>query len=160
MWTGFATPSHHTDRATICRDGEGGYLLTNEMELSSVKLDSVTVQKFLSTLMVPCPMPDAKAFGRSQEVLDWHFGGCSTDDYPAMIVEIEWDNGSVTTLSTHSNHAHLLPWKIESENTVESYLPDISMTLSELLPDSFLSQKRLASSDAIFAYRDHRNRVG
>lgn len=151
MWTGFATPSQHTNRAPICRCIDGEFSVTDSMTQESANVAQSIVQEFLSTLLIMCPKPEPLLFGRSQNELDWHFGSLTTDDYPAMIVEIELYDASILKLSTRSNHAHLLPWTIEFNSVVESFHPGISIALAAMLPEGFLFHDRLASSEVEFS---------
>ena len=82
--------------------------------------------------------------------MDWHFGGCHTDDYPAIRIRLEFENQFLVELSTSSNHAHLLPWEIKTEDERTSFNPQMSICLAKLLPDDFLFRNRLLESSGIF----------
>ncbi len=149
-WTGLACPSQKCNRLTIQRSSGDGYVAFDEMDQNSYPIEARLINGWLDAIRLECPSIEPTLFGRSQDELDFHFGGCSTDDYPAMKLRIEFAGAHFLEMSTNSNHAHLLPWTIHDPNERTSFNPQISIRLAELMPAGFLFRERLFDSSAFF----------
>ena len=149
-WFGFAVPPHQSNRLDISKRNSFSFEAFDGMSQSSHMIPSKLVEDFLRSIADLSESPDPKRFGQSREALDWHFGGCHTDDYPAMRIRLEFENQFFVELMTSSNHAHLLPWEIKTEDERTSFNPQMSICLAKLLPDDFLFRNRLLESSGIF----------
>jgi hypothetical protein len=149
-WTGFARPSQKCDRLVIQRSSEDQYLAYDAMNQISYPIESHLIKRLLDAIRLECPSIEPTLFGRSQDELDFHFGGCSTDDYPAMKLRLEVADDRFVEINTNSNHAHLLPWMIHDPDERTSFNPQISIRLAELMPVGFLFRERLIDSSTFF----------
>ncbi|MGV3607193.1 MAG: ankyrin repeat domain-containing protein [Planctomycetaceae bacterium] len=149
-WTGFARPSQKCNRLTIQRSSGDGYAAFDEMNQIFYPVESHWIKGLLDAIRLECPSIRPTLFGRSQDELDFHFEGWTTDDYPAMKLRMELANNKFIEMSTNSNHAHLLPWTICDPNERTSFNPQISIRLANLMPDGFLFRERLTDSSNSF----------
>jgi len=79
------------------------------------------------------------------KVLSEIFRCCHTDDYPGVKVTILYDDGSRTTVSSHSQSEFMLPWKVEGGSaTVETFNKNISVALAALLPKKATNRERIS----------------
>lgn len=113
-------------------------------------IEARLVNEWLDAIRLECPSIEPTLFGRSQDELDFHFGGCSTDDYPEMKLRLEVAKDRFVEIKTNSNHAHLLPWTIYDSYERTSFNPQISIRLAELMPVGFLFRERLIDSSVDF----------
>lgn len=149
LWRGFATPPMTSNRLLISRDSHKGFVAHDEINEEYFTVSGAIVQDLLESLLVDCEEPDAKTLGRSDEEVQWHFGGCTTDDYPQVRVEICFENQQIVLEST-SNHVHLLPWTIHAAEEVKSFNPAISKSLALMMPAEFLFRERLLTGENVW----------
>lgn len=149
-WTGFARPSQKCNRLVIRRSSEDRYAAFEAMNQLSYPIESHLINGWLDAIQLECPRFEPTLFGRSHAELDFHFGSCCTDDYPAMKLRIELAGAQIVEMNTHSNHAHLLPWAICDPDERISFHPEISIRLAELMPVGYLFRERLLDSSAVF----------
>ena len=69
-----------------------------------------------------------------------------TDDYPKMIVRIEFEDKSTRLVSTDSQHPFMIPWRT-GESGSKTYNAHISLALMNLLPEGFVNRGRLTAEN-------------
>lgn len=146
LWRGFGTPPSRSNRLLISREPPTGFVAHDEIHEEHFTFSGALVHDLLESLSVVCKEPDAKLLGRSKEEVQWHFGSCTTDDYPQVRVEICFEHRQIV-FDTISNHVHLLPWTIRTPKEVESFNPAISKSLAQMMPAKFLFRERLLSGE-------------
>jgi hypothetical protein len=67
-----------------------------------------------------------------------------TDDYPAVGVDVVFEDGSRLSAESTSQWTYMLPWKVEGG--ADTYNSDISRAVSALLPPRTVNKDRLAGS--------------
>lgn len=107
------------------------------------------INDFLHSLSTRREKPDPSLLGCTDDEAEWQFGGCTTDDDPQFRVEVCFDNQPIV-LKTGSNHAQLLRWKIDAIDESVSFHPDISTSLTTMMPDRFLYRERLLSGKRVW----------
>jgi hypothetical protein len=68
------------------------------------------------------------------------------DDYPGVSVEVEFEDGSKMSATTHSYYVFMIPWQVAGQNG-ETYNADISRAVAALLPNKAVNKERLGGSD-------------
>lgn len=147
LWTGFGPQAF--GRVVLRPDENGAWTALDELALAQFTLPQEWIVRLMTAIDDVVTKPEPVRFGRTADELDWHFGGCTTDDYPTMLVELHFEDREVLRMQTSSNHAHLLPWTVESNGRLDSFNPEISIALAALLPDGWLFKERLQLSDGI-----------
>jgi hypothetical protein len=69
-----------------------------------------------------------------------------TDDYPKMIIRIDFEDKTTRSVSTDSQHPFMIPWKAD-ESGSKTYNAHISLALIELLPEKFVNRERLTAEN-------------
>lgn len=150
LWTGFGSPPQAFGRVVLRPDENGAWTALDELALTQFTVPQEQIVRLMTAIDDVATKPEPIRFGRTADELDWHFGGCTTDDYPTMLVELHFEDREVLRMKTSSNHAHLLPWTVESNDRFDSFNPEISVALAALLPDGWLFKESLQSSHGIF----------
>lgn len=150
LWTGFASPPQAFGQLTLRPEENGDWTALDELALAQCTVSQERIVRFISAMDDVVTELDPARFGRTADELKRHFRSCTTDDSPTMLVELYFDDREVLHTRTSSNHAHLLPWTVESANRFGNFNPEVSVALAALLPDGWLFKERLQSSDSIF----------
>jgi hypothetical protein len=150
LWTGFASPPHVSGHLVLRPEENGDWTAFDEMTLAQSTVPQERVVRFMNAIDDIATEPEPVRFGRTADELDWHFGGCTTDDSPTMLVELHFDDRKSVRMRTSSNHAHLLPWTFEGNDRSDNFNPEISIATATLLPDGWMFKERLQSSEHIF----------
>jgi hypothetical protein len=70
-----------------------------------------------------------------------------TDDYPSIDVEVDFEDGSLTLVNSHSQYAFMLPWEITRRGRLTStYNANVSRALAALLPENCTNRERIAGA--------------
>lgn len=68
-----------------------------------------------------------------------------SDDYPGAAVEVDFEDGSKLSASTHSYYVFMVPWDVKGQNG-ETFNADISRAVSALMRVGAVNKDRLAGS--------------
>jgi hypothetical protein len=70
-----------------------------------------------------------------------------TDDNPAVRVEVVLAGGETVIATSHSQLPLMLPWTVERRgHTSQTFNPDISRNVADILPDGFVERDRVAGT--------------
>jgi WG containing repeat len=81
--------------------------------------------------------------------------GFHTDDYPSVQVQFTFEDGSIATVSSHSQQPFMLPWKVEFGGTTHTtYNANISRALTAMLPEDTVNRPRIAGEGLLDILRE------
>jgi Ankyrin repeats (3 copies) len=152
-WCGFADPPMRAAKLTISGRGE---LFAREQALVGDvgNLSATSVERFLAALARP-PIAefDPKLFDLPEQVIRDHYGSCWTDDSPSILVRISIFAANTIELRSSAQYAFMLPLKVVTvTGMVETFDPELSRAIAELLPDGFPERDRLAGDVGMLRY--------
>jgi|GEM_PF-2368585 len=146
-WAGFGDPTCRAAKLTITNAG-GRFVRQEALESSSDELPHPAISRFLEALARPAiPQLDPALFDLPAGVIDRHYGSIWTDDYPSHLIRVLCDAGRQITIVADAQYAFMLPLKITDSATdtpYETYDPELSRALAELMPEGHLDRDRLA----------------
>jgi hypothetical protein len=70
-----------------------------------------------------------------------HYDSRHTDDFPSLVVDMRFEDGTSLVATTHSQHAMMLPWSVDRQTT---WNPQISRSLGYILPNTWKQRERLS----------------
>lgn len=86
--------------------------------------------------------------------------GFHTDDYPSVQVQLTFEDGSIATLSSHSQQPFMLPWKIEVGGAAHTtYNANVSRALATLLPKKTVNRPRISGEGLLDLLRTEVDRA-
>ncbi len=144
-WTGFADPPSHAAKLTITRDGEQFRRTQALSEPAFSELPRDTIARFLAALARPAIAElDPAKFSVPEAVVRGIFKTTWTDDYPSVLFHVHLTGGGRVDIRSDVQRVFMLPFQVTTgEGSVETFDPELSRAISELLPDGFLGKERL-----------------
>jgi len=146
-WVGFADPPSRSAKLTITNSG-GRFVRQQALEPSSDELPERVISRLLDALARPAILQlDPMVFDLPAGVIDRHYGSIWTDDYPSHLVNVFCESGRQITIRSKAQQVFMLPLTITDSATsarYETFDPELSRALAELMPDDFLEHDRLA----------------
>jgi hypothetical protein len=83
-----------------------------------------------------------------QQRLNSIYGSFHTDDYPHIIVNLKFVDGSAFEIRSNSQHPFMIPWELSRNAVVtKTYNGHISEAVVDLLPAGFTNRNALTSGD-------------
>jgi hypothetical protein len=152
-WIGFADPPMHAAKLTITRHA-GRFERVQALTDSVADLPVVAVERFLEALSQPAvPKLDPTLFDIPPAVIEGHYGSCWTDDGPSVLVCVEFVGNRRVELRSETQYAYMLPFRVTTEvGTAETFNPELSRAIADLLPDGFLEKDRLSGNLGMLRY--------
>jgi hypothetical protein len=152
-WIGFADPPMHAAQLTITRHA-GRFERVQALTDSVAALPVAAVDRFIEALFRPAvPKLDPTLFDIPPEVIEGHYGSCWTDDGPSVLVRVEFRSGEPMELRSEAQYAFVLPFRVlTAAGTVETFDPELSRAIADLLPDGFLEKERLSGNLGMLRY--------
>lgn len=146
-WAGFADPPSRTAKLTITNRG-GRFFRQQAMEATNDELPERVIAVLLEALAQPAiPRLDPTLFDAWAAAIDRHYNSCWTDDYPSHLFRIECDAGRQIAIKSDAQQAFMLPLKITdsaADAAYETFDPQLSRALADLMPEGYLDRDRLA----------------
>lgn len=150
-WVGFADPPSRSARLIILHVGDR-FIREQADEGTQHELDERHLLRVINALARP-PIPELVASLFESEVcIEWHYGAMWTDDYPSLQIQIMFTSGRKITILTHIQHQFMLPLSVTdsgNQASFETFDPELSRSLAELMPDGFLLRERLSGAGPI-----------
>jgi ankyrin repeat protein len=152
-WCGFADPPSVTAKLTIEANAER-FLREVAIDGPRDELQAECVQQFLVELERPVLSElTPTVFDQPFEAVSQHYNSITTDDSPAVLVQVTDRAGTVIQIRSESQHAFMLPLTIfdATHGSVQkTYDPQLSRSIAALMPESFLNRHRLADYGRMF----------
>lgn len=146
-WVGFSDPPSRAAKLTITNTG-GRFFRQRALEPATDELPARDISRVLEALARPAvPSLDPALFDLPAGVIERHYGSMWTDDGPSHLVRIVFDSGRLITITTEAQHAFMLPFTIadsEADAPYDTYDPEFSRCLADLMPDGYPDRDRLA----------------
>jgi hypothetical protein len=146
-WVGFADPPSHSDKLTITNVGDR-LIRQQALEATSDELAERVISRLLKALACPAiPRLDPAIFDVPPAVIDRHYNSYWTDDSPSHLIRIHCKEGRHITIRSDAQYAFMLPLKITDSATdapFETFDPELSRALADLMPEGYLDRDRLA----------------
>jgi hypothetical protein len=146
-WVGFASPPSRSAKLTIRNVGDC-FVRHQALEATSDQLPERVISRLLTALARPAIRRlDPAIFDVPAAVIDRHYGSCWTDDYPSHLIQIHCNDGRHITIRAEAQYAFMLPLKIVHSAIgapYETFDPELSRALADLMPERYLDRDRLA----------------
>ena len=146
LWVGFADPPSHSAKLTI--NNVGNRLVRQQaLDEKSDVLPEPVISRLMRALARPAiSRLDPAIFNVPAAVIDQHYNSCWTDDYPSLLIRINCKEGRHITIRSDAQYAFMLPLKVtdsEAAAPYETFDPELSRALADLLPEGYLGRDRL-----------------
>ncbi len=146
-WVGFADPPSISGKVTITNAGNR-FVRQQAPQVTSDELPERALSRLLRALARPAILRlDTTIFDLPPAAIDRHYNSCWTDDYPSHLIRISCNTERHITIRSHAQYAFMLPLKITDSATdapYETFDPELSRALADLMPEGYLDRERLA----------------
>ncbi|VTR91033.1 ankyrin repeat protein : Ankyrin repeat protein, putative OS=Trichomonas vaginalis GN=TVAG_394330 PE=4 SV=1: Ank_2: Ank [Gemmata massiliana] len=151
-WMGFSSPTVAA-KLVIARHNDR---FTRERALAEPVSDLPTalISRFLTALQRPTvPELTPELFDVPEQVIREHYGSIWTNDDPSVLVRVTFTDSRQIEIRSTVQHAFMLPLRVVTEaGTSETFDPELSRAIAELLPDEFPEKKRLSGSSGMLQH--------
>ena len=148
-WVGFVDPPSRSAKLTITHVGDQ-FVRQRALEAMSDQLPESAISRLLNALASPTiPRLNPNIFGVPAAAIDRHYNSCWTDDCPSHLIRILCEEGRHITIRSDAQYAFMLPLKIAdsaSDAQYETFDPELSRALADLMPEGYLERDRLAGN--------------
>ena len=146
-WVGFAVPPSISAKVTIT-NAEDSFVRQLALEATSDELPERVLSRLVKALARPAILClDTAIFDYPPAAIERHYCSCWSSDYPSHLIRIHCDTERHITIRSNNQHAFMLPLKITDSVTDEMYEtfdPELSRALADLMPEGYLDRERLA----------------
>ncbi|MBN9117929.1 MAG: ankyrin repeat domain-containing protein [Planctomycetes bacterium] len=152
QWFGFYPPAVAAILTVGRRDGR--FVRSQRLAGPLDDLPTATVERFLTVLgRPPVPELDPTLFGLPPAAIERHYNSIWTNDHPGVLVRINFTGGACVEVRSGAQQAFMLPFEVTNgTGTVQTYDPELSRAIAELLPAGFPERDRLSGESGMLRH--------
>jgi hypothetical protein len=144
-----------SSKLTITNHG-GRFVRQQALEPATDELHVDRVAEFLAAFAHP-PVPelDCTMFSVPAAAIQRHYDSVWTDDSPSHLFRVHCEDHRLITIRADSQHTFMLPLRVTDSATGAEYQtfdPELSRALAELMPAEYLLRDRLAGTGGLLSW--------